>query len=139
MGFAVCWYSLKGLSQKQIGVVSFVWFFFVQLVQLSWLANLRYQGVYILLVYLLVSAGLALQFSFITRVVHKIFCLDWLSIGFIASIWTLFEWSRLYFLCGFAFNFSGIALSCSTLSLQIASLFGVLGMSFWFMVTNLVA
>ena len=139
IGLALLWKSLEGYSLKKIGKVAFLWFFFVELIQLSWMTHLEYQGIYILLLYVLLSAGLAWQFSFLTRLSYKIPCLNGVFMVFIAALWTLLEWSRLHVLCGFAFNFLGLSLSCYTLPLQMASLFGVFGMSFWVVLTNLAA
>ncbi len=137
VGFALHWKALGGFSLKKIGRISFFWFFCVQLVQLAWMVRLEYQGIYILFLYLLLSAGLALQFAFLTKRVYKVPRLNFLYMGAIAGLWTLFEWSRLHILCGFAFNFLGMSLSCTLVSLQMASLFGILGMSFWVIFTNL--
>jgi apolipoprotein N-acyltransferase len=137
IGFAVHWKSLDGLPLKEVGIVSFAWFFLVQLIQISWMANLEFQGIYILVVYFLLSAGLALQFSYISKIVRKSSSIDWKVMVFIAALWTLFEWGRLYVLCGFAFNFLGISLSCYLPSLQLASIFGIFGLSFWVVITNL--
>ena len=138
-GLALHWKALEGLSLKTIGRVSFVWFFCVQLIQLAWMASLEYQGLYIVVLYFLLSGGLALQFALLTRVIYKAPRLDFFYMGAIAGLWTLFEWSRLHILCGFAFNFLGLSLSCHPISLQMASLFGILGMSFWVVFTNLAA
>ncbi len=139
LGFALFWRTLGGVSLQKIGKISFLWFFLVQLIQLSWMANLEYQGIYILVVYFILSAGLAWQFSFMTKIMHKASCVDWLFMAAMAALWTLFEWGRLHVLCGFAFNFLGLSLSCYNFPLQMASLFGVLGMSFWVMLSNLAA
>ncbi len=139
IGLALHWKALDEFSFKKIGRVSFFWFFCVQLIQLAWMVRLEYQGIYILFLYILLSAGLALQFAFLTKVVYKVPRLNFLYMGAIAGLWTLFEWSRLHVLCGFAFNFLGISLSCTSISLQMASLFGILGMSFWVVLANLAA
>ena len=47
------------------------------------------------------------------------------------------EWLRLFFLCGFSWNPIGLALTHFSPALQFTSLFGVFGMSFWVMMTNL--
>ena len=47
------------------------------------------------------------------------------------------EWSRFYFLCGFSWNLVGIALTSYALPMQMAALFGTLGLSFWVMLVNL--
>ncbi len=113
-----------------------LWFAAVQLVQLSWMSTLIFQGPYILAVYLLLSLALGLQFALFARFVFSS-PLSWGRLVSLAALWALFEWSRLFVLCGFSWNPVGLALSCSLLSLQWASVLGVLGLSFWVMLTNL--
>lgn len=48
------------------------------------------------------------------------------------------EWSRTFFLSGFAFNPVGLSLAGNVYTLQTASLLGVYGMSFYVMLTNLI-
>jgi apolipoprotein N-acyltransferase len=48
------------------------------------------------------------------------------------------EWVRLQIMCGFSWNPIGLALTHFTPSLQFSSVFGVLGLSFWVIMTNLV-
>lgn len=137
IGFSLFWRALDSISENKIFRASFGWFFLVQLVQLSWLVSLEYQGTYILILYVGLSAGMALQFAFLTKKLWKTPCLDGVALLALTGLWTLFEWMRLYVFCGFAFNFVGVLLSGSIFSLQLASLFGVLGMSFWVILTNL--
>jgi apolipoprotein N-acyltransferase len=59
-------------------------------------------------------------------------------LGF-AGLWSVFEWIRYQFFCGFPFSLVGFSLSCHSYSIQFASLFGVLGLSFWTILTNLLA
>ncbi len=135
--FAIHWKTLEGLSERQASWVSFFWFLGVSLVQLSWMTDTEYQGFYILIVYFLIALACAWQFSFFSRKIRTTSKLDGLSILGLCGLWTLMEWSRLYFLCGFAFNFVGLSLSCHLFSLQMASFFGILGLSFWVIMTNL--
>ncbi len=95
------------------------------------MTSIEFQGVYILIVYGLVSLGLGLQFGLLTYLIDKI--------PFIASasVWALMEWLRLYFFCGFSFNPAGLALTAATLSLQAVSVLGIFGLSFWVILTNL--
>ncbi len=139
IGFAVHWRSLDGFSSKTAERVSFFWFFIVQLFQLSWMTAIEYQGFCFLLVYFGLAAGMALQFAFFTRQIHRMSSLSYKAILMLSSCWVLLEWSRLYFFCGFSFNFLGVFLSSNSLSLQMASLGGVLGLSFWVVFTNLFA
>ena len=137
MGFALHWHALDGLSGRIAARYSFLWFFTVQLFQLSWMLSFEYLGIAFLFVYLLLAIGLGLQFAWMTKVFNRNLPLSWLSLVSVAGFWTLMEWARLQILCGFAFNFVGISLSCYVWPLQMASLLGLLGMSFWVMFTNL--
>lgn len=49
------------------------------------------------------------------------------------------EWLRLFFLAGYTWNPIGLALSANLYSLQMASLIGLYGLSFWVMFVNLLA
>jgi apolipoprotein N-acyltransferase len=134
---AVCGYALfwraacKIQSGKRRFLLSTGWFFLVQLIQLSWMTSIEFQGTYILLVYALISIGLGLQFGVLSHVIDKI--------PFVASasIWALMECARLYFFCGFSFNPAGLALTAIPLSLPAVSIFGIFGLSFWVILTNL--
>lgn len=114
-----------------------LWFFAVQLIQLSWMTAIEFQGYYILLVYFLLSAGMALPFGGVTLLATMPSFFSFLSIAALASSWTLFEWIRLFPLCGLSWNPVGLSLTCHPLSLQWGSVFGILGLSFWVILTNL--
>lgn len=64
---------------------------------------------------------------------------SWEGILSIASLWVLFEWSRLFVLSGLSWNPIGMNLAGNIFSLQFASLAGIYGLSFWVMLTNLLA
>ena len=57
--------------------------------------------------------------------------------GWIAGLYTLFEWMRLYLFSGFSFNPIGLALTSSLWGLQLASLMGIYGLTFVVLFTNL--
>ncbi|MBS0627950.1 MAG: apolipoprotein N-acyltransferase, partial [Verrucomicrobia bacterium] len=137
-GFAMHWKSLEALSKKQASWVSSIWFFSISLVQLSWMTDIEYQGIYMIFVYLLISLACSWQFCFFSQKIKGSPNLEGLSILGLCSLWTLMEWIRLYFFCGFAFNFVGLSLTCHLFSLQLASISGVLGLSFWTIMTNLI-
>ena len=135
VGFALFWISLLNVRRRFL--YGAFWFFLVQLVQLSWFASPTYQGVYILFVYVGLALGLGLQFGllslFVTRNLTVRRCLG------IAALWTLMEWSRLSFLCGFAWNPVGLSHTAFSTGSQMASIWGVFGLSFWVMFVNLLA
>ncbi len=131
-GFALFWKAAcKIYNLKKRFFLAVAWFAVVQLIQLSWMTSIEFQGFYILVVYGFIALGLGLQFGLLTLLVDRI--------PFVASasIWVLLEWSRLYVLCGFSFNPVGMALTATPFSLQAVSYFGIFGLSFWVILTNL--
>ena len=140
MGYSLFWFFLDSIGRGlNCFWISTSWLFAVQLVQLSWLASIKYQGFYIVIVYLLISFFMALQFGLLTKFLFSRNLVRISSVLAVASLGTLFEWSRLYILCGFSFNFSGMALACYVPSMQFASIFGILGLSFMVWLTNCLA
>ncbi len=119
--------------------ISAAWFFAVQLVQLSWLTSIKYQGIYIFAVYFLICLLMSFQFALLTKFLFSRNLARVGSVLAVASLGTLLEWSRLYILCGFSFNFSGMALACFVPSMQFASVFGIFGLSFLVWLTNVLA
>ncbi|MBS0630091.1 MAG: apolipoprotein N-acyltransferase [Verrucomicrobia bacterium] len=131
VGYALFWRSLPLNGRFWRGTV---WYTLVSLIQLSWMTSIEYQGFYILLVWLALSVGVGIQFGLLTKFISP--PLRLVQILGIASFWTILEWSRFFFLCGYSWNLSGLALS-NPYCLQLASVFGVLGLSFWVIFSNL--
>lgn len=116
--------------------IALAWFTAVQLVQFTWFLSHPY--IYIVSVYVLISLFFGIQWGFL-GILADPYKIRYLSrIVLIASVWTLFEWSRLFILSGFAFNPLGLSLSANIYALQTASLWGVFGMSFWVLFVNLI-
>ncbi len=136
IGYALLWKALDSDPFRRRLWVAGGWFVCVQMVQLSWLLSIEFQGYYIIAVYCLLSLILGVQFAILTWLLYRVSTKTWLWALGCAGLWTLLEWSRFYFFCGFAFNLVGISLSASPYSLQMASLWGVLGLSFWVVFTN---
>lgn len=134
-GFALFFASQTGSKRF---LRAWVWFSSVQLIQLSWMCSIEFQGYYILFVYALLSTALGCQFAFFSLLVPTSGILSLKRILLCAGVWTIMEWSRLFLLCGFSWNPIGLALTHFTYSLQFASVFGIFGLSFWVMLTNLV-
>lgn len=135
-GYALFWHvsckippAKKGAKKRFL--FSTAWFALIQLIQLSWMTSIEFQGFYILIVYALLAIGLGLQFGVLTHFIDRI--------PFVASasLWALMEWSRLYFLCGFTFNPIGLSLTATPFSLQAVTFLGIFGLSFWVILTNL--
>lgn len=113
------------------------WFFAVQLIQLSWFVSHPYS--YIYLIYILLSLIYAVQFGLIGIFITPSTLKSPLRLISLASFWTLLEWSRLFLLSGVSWNPIGMALTSNLFSLQMASIAGVFGLSFWVILTNLQA
>lgn len=136
-GYSLFWLTLtKVQGRKNRFFHACFWFMCVQSIQLSWMTATAYHGFYILIVYLCVLIWFGLQFGFLTICFPSHLRFSFFDCFFLSSLWTLIEWSRLFVLCGFPFNFSGIALAGFSVSAQLASVFGVLGLSFIVMLTN---
>lgn len=137
-GYALFW---KGMlffkSSRDRFLLAMVWFACVQGVQLSWMTTLDYMGPLILVLWLFLILSMGVQFGLLSLFIKE--PLKPSKILFMASLWVVFEWLRLFFLCGFTWNQVGIALTDSPYSLQFASVGGILGLSFWVIIVNLAA
>lgn len=141
LGFALFWQSIRIFPFKhQRFFYGTSWYFFVSLIQLSWMTAIEYQGFYILIVLVGLSLLLGLQFGCLTLLlpyIHRSLTIP--RILAMASLWILLEWSRFQFvLCGFSWNPVGLSLS-NIYALQGAAIFGILGLSFWVILVNLLA
>jgi apolipoprotein N-acyltransferase len=117
--------------------IATLWFAAVQLIQLSWLIS--HPFLYIWLVYIPLTFLAGLQFGLLALLIRKDTLQSAFGILAIASLWTLLEWVRLFFLSGFSWNPAGLALSAALYPLQFASLGGIFLLSFWVILTNLAA
>jgi len=140
MGTALFWGSqLESSCLKKIFKNSFFWFLFVQMIQLSWMATTAYHGIFILLVYGVLCALMAIQFALVTLFLLSRKTISWMH-GLIAtSFWILLEYSRLFWFSGFTWNMTGLFFAHHTFPLQLASWIGVYGLSFWYMLMNIQA
>ena len=137
LGFGLFWVTLFRVKKRFL--YSVLWFSCVQLIQLSWLASTTYQGFYILGVYVALAFCLGLQFGVLSLFFPKNPPLAFTRCLGIAGAWTLIEWSRLYVLCGFAWNPIGLSHTAYASGSQIASICGILGLSFLVVFVNLLA
>lgn len=137
VGYALFWKAIRIFPFKiQRFWRAWVFYAFVSIVQLSWMTAIEYQGIYILFVWLALSIGVGFQFGLLSVLIPYNRPLKFGRILAIASLWTLFEWSRYHFICGYSWNLSGMALS-NPIAIQFAAIFGVLGLSFWVVLVNL--
>lgn len=136
LGYALFFYGLTDLSSRRKKfLIGTLWFFGVQLYQLSWMATPYYHGTDIYYPYFGITFSMGLQWGLLSIFFKKE--LSYYRILAMASFWALSEYARLYFLSGFPFNPIGQSLSFSLISLQWAAAIGVLGLSFWVLLTNL--
>ncbi len=139
-GYALFWRAFlifpKRLSRF---LAATLWFSLVQGIQLSWMSSTEYQGPFILVVYAFLAVALGIQFGLLSLLIPSDRPLPFKRCITLAALWTFFEWSRTHILCGFTFNPTGLALAGYTVPLQCAALFGILGLSFWVMLTNSLA
>lgn len=140
VGYALFWQILSQIdSRKKRFYISWLWFAAVQAVQLSWMSSTEYQGKYIYIVYLFVMSALGLQFAWLSDMITKDTDIGFKKIVCASGVWALFEWLRLFFMCGFPFNPIGLSFSCTLIGRQFASFGGVYFLSYWVILTNLIA
>ncbi len=137
LGYALFWRAIRIFPfGKQRFWRAAVWYGSVSLIQLSWMSAIEFQGIYILFVWVGLCIWLGTQFGLLSVLIPYNRPLTLPRILAIASLWTLLEWSRFYFICGYSWNLSGMALS-SPYAIQLSTVFGVLGLSFWVIFVNL--
>ncbi len=139
-GFALFWRAMLGFSSRPRDrfFLSLIWFASVQGVQLSWMTVTDYMGPLILFLYLFLILGMGVQFGILSFFLNQL-PIHWHRALAMAGCWAIFEWLRLFFLCGFTWNPIGLAFADSSYSLQFASIWGIFGLSFWVILVNLAA
>jgi apolipoprotein N-acyltransferase len=141
---AVCGYALfwKGMvefsSRKKRFLAAFLWFAAVQGIHLSWMTSIKYVGPMLLLLYFFLWVFWGAQFAFVSLWIPKEGKVPPLLLLFIPALWTMLEWSRLHIVCGFPWNPTGHPLAGNLYSLQLVSVTGVYGHSFWVTLVNLI-
>ncbi len=116
-----------------------VWFGGVSTVHLNWFFADRYVGAYIYPFLAFLCLWLGVQFACATLLIGNPKEMGWLHILGISGGWALCEWSRLFILSGYSLDPVGIALSGTLTGMQMATAWGVYGLSFWVFFTNLLA
>ncbi len=124
-------------TTRRIGI-AFLWYSGVELFQLNWLATTHYHGFGIVVVYLVIALSIALQFAVVISFLPIDKSLSVTRSLVIASIWTIVEFSRLFYLCGFPFNTIGLILTFNTLTLQLVGFFGIYGLTFFVIFTSII-
>ncbi len=136
IGYALFWRVLLLLPTTKFRFwFSFVWFSFVQLLQLSWF--IQHPFAYIYGPYLFFSVAIGAQFAWLSLFVTEARVRSLRGCFALAGLWTLFEWIRLFFMAGYTWNPVGLALTVNLYSMQFASVAGVYGLSFVVVLTNM--
>lgn len=136
IGMGLFFYAIAFESKKGRFFWGFLFYALTFGVTFSWFATTTYHGYFILIAYgalLILFSG---QFGLLCTLVEKR-QFTFSRLFAIAATWTLLEWARLFLFSGFSFHPLGVLLSSHTLSLQLASVFGVYGLSFAVIFTNL--
>jgi apolipoprotein N-acyltransferase len=137
-GYALFWRVLLSMPRKiERFYLAIGWFASVQAVQLAWAVSHPYLYIYIILLFVVLLLGV--QWGVIAIWITPKTFQRVSSLMALAGLWTLLEWSRLFFMSGFPFNPIGLSLTGSIYPLQMASIGGVYLLSFWVMLTNLMA
>lgn len=147
-GFAVFWWALIACAKNQVKRfwVSFGWFFIVQAMQLSWLTSDVYMGPMIWGFYIAVCMFFGLQFALLSFLLKNVELVavnkkiqvpnfSFFTCVNLASLWTVLEYVREFLFTTCSWNPLGLLLSLDQ-SCAFASLFGVLGLSFWIVFVN---
>lgn len=138
IGFALFFRALLSFSNsKHRFWLATAWFASVQFIQLAWF--LSHPFWYIIIVHILVAFLFGLQFGVIGYLADPKKMTSWHRILLLTGIWPLLEMTRLFLFSGFAFNPIGMSLSANLYTLQMASLGGAFGLSFWVLGCNLLA
>lgn len=137
LGYALFWRGMLQLPRlSHRFFLATLWFAGIQAVHLSWFASDRYVGAPIFLFLPILWFSLGACFGAISLLITGT---DWSLrrlLG-VAGLLTLIEWGRLFFFSGYSWNPAGLALSGSVVGMQMATIVGAFGLTFWVFVTNL--
>lgn len=137
-GYALFWITaLKIKTKARQFVLSLFWFAAIQIGHLNWFFADRYVGSYIFVFVILISLCLGAVFGLFTLLLNRKLTLLYMLA--LASLWTIGEWGRLYIMSGFSWNPLGLPLSATLYGMQLVSLGGVFGLTFFVIFTNLMA
>lgn len=134
-GFAMFWRMLldypRPLQRFGLGVV---WFSMIQLVQFSWALMHPFPSFFG--AYVFGSLWYGVQYGvFCLLITRERFAKPFFPFV-LAACWTLIEWSRLLILSGSSWNPVGLMLTGNVYSLQMTSLIGIYGLSFFVTAIN---
>lgn len=138
IGYAIFWKGMLSFQNRKTRFfLSLTWMLCVTLVHVSWMSSIEFVGPWILGGYFVVGLIVASQFALFSLFVSQ--QLSWQRIFMLGGLWVLLEYSRHYMLSGYFWNPVGHSLTSTVASMQLVSLFGLYGLSFICIVTNLLA
>lgn len=136
-GFACFWRVLLDIHHaKERFCIAMGWYAAIQVVQLSWFISHPYLYIYGVLLFCALLMGA--QWGLLALWIKPQNLQHPFQLFALAGLWTLLEWSRLFILSGLPFNPVGLSLTGALYPLQLASIGGVYGLSFWVILTNLI-
>jgi len=132
-GYALLWLSVSSLPKKRF-LALWALFSSVNLIHLTWL--LSHPFLYIIAVWIALSFLFALPYALISLRIISTPLSFARTIGY-AALLCLVEWGFTCLPCGFSFQTAALHLSWSPFSLQLSSICGAIGLSFFVFLTNL--
>lgn len=138
IGYALFFYVLIQFPRKKDRFwLGTGWFGCVLLLQFSWMLSHPFNYIYAL--WIILSFVFAMQFGLLSLFITAESVKSIRTALFVSGLWVLCEWSRLFILSGFSWSPIGMALASYTIPLQLASIAGVFGLSYWVMFVNMLA
>lgn len=129
-GYALFWQGIKNFPLSKRFYTAFAWMGLIQAIQVNWILSDEYVGPIIWVALIFISAWVAFQWGILCRFIDR-------SPWVVAAIWAIIEWSRIFFLCGYAFNPVGFSLTATHYGSQVICFVGVYGLSFLVIATNM--
>jgi apolipoprotein N-acyltransferase len=133
VGYALFWFSLRSLSPCYASLVGLVWYGTISLVHVNWFLSFRYGDPFLFSVaFVLFFFAKGAAFQLLTY-----FRCSLSPLG-MASVWVIAEWlfSKILFFTGCPLDPIGLVLSATVLGAQGAAVLGIVGLSFWVVLTN---
>lgn len=140
LGYALFWRAnleFKKRKSRFIGAV--IWFAIILTTHLNWFLSDRYVGFYIYPFLIMLALFFGIQFAFISLWITPTRQMGVVEMLGLSGGWMLCEWGRLFVLSGFTFDPIGLSLTATHQGMQMASIIGIYGLSFWIIFTNLLA
>jgi apolipoprotein N-acyltransferase len=140
LSWALFWQALASISSRPKRFwCALLLFATIQCVHLNWFFSDQYVGPYIYIFLLFWALATGLFFATYSELLFTCKRLNLPMLIGLAGLWALFEWGKLFFLCGFTWNPIGLSLSATLPGTQAATLQGVFGLNFFVILTNLFA